>query len=136
MKVVLDTNILFVALSSKTPYHLIWQKLIEGAYTICVTTDILSEYEEKLQQRFRPGVSDYVMDFFMRSPDVVFTNVYYYWNLIKDDFDDNKFVDCAVSSNSDFIVTNDKHFRVLADIPFPSVKVISADDFLALLRGL
>ncbi len=71
----------------------------------------------------------------MRSPDVVFVSNYFFWNLITVDPDDNKFVDCAISANANFIVTNDKHFKVLKKIPFPSMTVISADDFVELLTG-
>ncbi|GEM_PF-3252372 len=38
--------------------------------------------------------------------------------------------DCAIAANAQVLVTNDKHFKVLKDIEFPSVKVISADEFL------
>ena len=93
------------------------------------------QYEEKLQERFRPGVSENTMGFIMRSPDVIFISNYYFWNLIAVDPDDNKFVDCAISANANFIVTDDKHFRVLKEIPFPSIPVISADDFVEILTG-
>ncbi len=43
--------------------------------------------------------------------------------------DDNKFVDCAIAANAHFIVTEDKHFKILSEIPFPKVNVISAKDF-------
>jgi uncharacterized protein len=135
MRVVLDTNVLFSAVSSLTEYHPIWQELQLGTYELSVTTDILNEYEEKLQERFRPSVSVNVMEFVSSSPDVVFINNYYFWNLITADPDDNKFVDCAISANADFIVTDDKHFRVLKEIHFPSVTVISSDDFVEILTG-
>lgn len=67
------------------------------------------------------------------SPDVLYISKYFFWNLITSDPDDNKFVDCAVAANADFIVTNDRHFKVLKKIPFPAVRVISADDFLEIL---
>jgi predicted nucleic acid-binding protein len=54
--------------------------------------------------------------------------------LIYVDEDDNKFVDCAVAANADFILTSDKHFRVLKDIPFPKVKVISLEEFEKLIK--
>lgn len=135
MKVVLDTNVLFSALSSLTDYYPIWQALQSGRYELCVSTDILNEYEEKLQERFRPGVSDNALQFIMQSPDVIFVSNYFFWKLITVDPDDNKFVDCAITANADFIVTDDKHFRVLKDIPFPSVPVISAADFVEILTG-
>lgn len=40
------------------------------------------------------------------------------------DPDDNKFVDCAIASNAHFLVSQDKHFKVLAEIPFPKVNVL------------
>lgn len=43
--------------------------------------------------------------------------------------DDNKFVDGAIAGNAQFIVTDDKHYNVLKDIPFPLVKVIKTEAF-------
>jgi len=45
-------------------------------------------------------------------------------------------VDCAIAGIADFIVTDDRHFKVLKKIPFPKVKVISADDFVEILTGV
>ncbi|MFK7798367.1 MAG: putative toxin-antitoxin system toxin component, PIN family [Aureispira sp.] len=62
--------------------------------------------------------------------------VYYRWLLIQDDPDDNKFVDGAVAGNVRFVVSNDKHFKILKEIHFPSVEVIKVDDFLAELKKI
>ncbi len=102
-------------------------------FQLCITTDILNEYAEKLAEKFRPEVGDNVMKAIENSPDIVYVHKYYFWNLITVDPDDNKFVDCAVSANADFICTEDKHFNVLAQTPFPVVDVISANEFLARL---
>ena len=59
----------------------------------------------------------------------------YRFTLIVDDPDDDKFVDCYVASNANFLVTNDKHFNVLANIPFPPINVINIDDFLEILSS-
>ncbi len=45
------------------------------------------------------------------------------------DPDDNKFVDCAIIANADYIVSDDSHFKVLKDIPFPVVRVLSLEQF-------
>ncbi len=74
------------------------------------------------------------MEFITQSPDVVFVSNYFNWNFITEDPDDNKFVDCAISANADFIITEDKHFRILKEIKFPSVTVLSAKEFVELLR--
>ena len=48
-----------------------------------------------------------------------------HFNLITADLDDNKFVDCAISANAHYIVTNDHHYDVLKSINFPNVNVIA-----------
>ena len=45
------------------------------------------------------------------------------------DEDDNKFIDCAVAANADFIISNDKDLRRLNPIEFPPMKIISSDEF-------
>jgi len=55
---------------------------------------------------------------------------YFHFNLISVDPDDNKFVDCAIIANADYIVSQDAHFNVLKTINFPKVNVIRIEDFL------
>ena len=52
-----------------------------------------------------------------------------YINLITVDPDDNKFVDCAISANAHYIVTNDHHYDVLKDIDFPKVNIVNIQQF-------
>ncbi len=58
----------------------------------------------------------------------------YRFTLIVDDPDDDKFVDCAVAGNADFIVSHDKHYNVLKNIPFPKVNVIKIPEFKEILE--
>lgn len=62
--------------------------------------------------------------------------MYYNWNLITVDPDDNKFTDAYIAANADYLVTNDAHFNEAKKIPFPSVNIISADEFLEVLKEL
>jgi predicted nucleic acid-binding protein len=64
------------------------------------------------------------------------TQIYFRWNIIQADPDDNKFVDCAVSARVRFVVTNDNHFKELKTIDFPPVEVIDADEFLEELKKI
>ncbi|WP_428352915.1 putative toxin-antitoxin system toxin component, PIN family [Methyloprofundus sp.] len=128
-KIILDTNVLLVSISSKSPYHCIFEKLINGTYDLGVTTEILMEYEEVIERKFNSEVAKDVIRTLLTLPNVEKINVYYNWNLIEADSDDNKFVDCAVSANATGIVTQDKHFNVLRDIEYPIVNLISIADF-------
>lgn len=51
----------------------------------------------------------------------------------KKNADDNKFVDCAIAGNVDYLVTNDRHFRILSEIDCPKITVISIDEFVEIL---
>jgi len=136
MKVVLGTNALFVSISRRPPHHPIFQAFEEKRYELLVTTDILLEYEEVIGEEMSVTLADNVVKGIREASNVWHIHKYYFWNLITFDPDDNKFVDCAVAGAADFIVTDDRHFRVLKKIPFPKVKVISADDFVELLTGV
>ncbi len=68
-------------------------------------------------------------------PNVTKSDVYYNWALLRDDPDDDKFVDCAIAANANYIVTNDRHFDVLKQIAFPVVNVVNITQFQSLLSG-
>jgi putative PIN family toxin of toxin-antitoxin system len=133
MKIVLDSNILLVAIGRRSRFRPIWDAFIEGRYQLIISDEITYEYEELLQRQSAPGVAEIVMEIFIESPDVIFQHIYYNWNAIKSDPDDNKFFDVAIAANADYLVTNDAHFNVINESSFPSVKIISADIFLDLL---
>lgn len=64
---------------------------------------------------------------------IEFIDVFYHWNIIRSDFEDNKFVDCAIAGNADFIVTDNKHFEELLKVDFPKVNTIITEEFLKLI---
>jgi uncharacterized protein len=95
MKVVLDSNVLLVIVGKRSGYRPIWDGFIGGKYQLILSDEVIYEYEEILQQLSAPGASETVMEIFIESPDVVFQHVYYNWNAIKNDPDDNKFFDMS-----------------------------------------
>jgi uncharacterized protein len=133
MKVVLDTNILLVSISRKSPHHWVFQNLINGVYRLCVTTDILSEYSEKIEEHMGREVSEATLHALMELPNVEKIETYFKWDLIKD-ADDNKFCDCMVAAGADYLVTQDKDFNILSKIPFPRIKIIGLLDFKSKLK--
>ena len=129
MRIVLDTNILLVSVSPKSNYHWVFQKFLTEEYTLCVTTDILQEYEEIIGNHMGEEIANYVLQILENAVNVEFVAKYFRWNLIENDPDDNKFVDCAIVSNAKYIVTQDKHFDILKSIEFPKVEVINIEIF-------
>jgi len=133
MKVVLDSNILLVAVGKRSSYRPIWNAFLAGKFKLIVSEDVVLEYEEILQQRSAPGVASLIMEIFIESPEVIYQKIYYLWNAIKNDPEDNKFFDIAVAANADYLVTNDAHFNVTRELKFPKVEIITAEEFLKIL---
>jgi len=131
-RVVLDTNVLLVSISDKSKLHWVFKNLIDNKYQLYVTTDILLEYSEILSFHINQQVSESVLGVFENLSNVNFITNYYRFNLLKDE-DDNKFVDCAIAANADFIVTHDNDFKTLNEISFPKVKIISSAEFKGIL---
>ena len=135
-RIVLDTNCLLQAISRRSRFYPIWREFVQGRYELCVTTEILDEYEEILSHYTSPVVGQMVVEAILRANNVVRVDAQFRFGLIESDPDDNKFVDCAIVANAEYIVSNDSHFDILKDIPFPRVLVLSAEDFLVELQGI
>lgn len=129
MRIVLDTNILVRAVSGRSINSFVFDKLFNQKYTLCVSTEILLEYEEILSRIYDKETAELVISALLLLPNVIRTEVYYNMRLIFADADDDKFVNCAFASNAHFIVTEDKHFKVLKKTPFPQIEVISYEKF-------
>jgi len=135
MKVVFDTNCLLAALSPNSPYRCLWDAFRRKEFVLCYSTEILQEYEELLLRFYSTTAAYLTLETLLKSSNVVQTIPYYKWNLISADWDDNKFVDCALNAGADFIVTNDKHFNVLKKIDFPKIKIIDIESFKKIISN-
>ena len=129
-RIVLDTNCLLPSISRRSRYYPVWERFICGEYDLCVTTEILAEYEEIVGRMTSPVVARLVVEAILRAPNTLRIEASFRFGLITEDPDDNKFVDCAIVANAECVVTNDSHFDVLATIPFPRVKVVDLGTFI------
>ncbi|MFN3488972.1 MAG: putative toxin-antitoxin system toxin component, PIN family [Emticicia sp.] len=134
MKVVIDTNVLWVSVSRRSASHWLFQAVLEGSLTLCVTTDILDEYAEIMSSKLGIEASEAVLSLFDNLPNIQLITRYYRWFAIKADADDDKFVDCAVAANAICSITEDKHFKVLKQLDFPKVKAMSINEFEGLYQ--
>ncbi len=136
MKIVMDTNILLVSIPKKSKYRPIFDGLLNGDYELVISNEILSEYVEIIEKKTNVTIANNIAEAILNLKNVTHKEPHFKWNLIEKDYDDNKYVDCAVIGNVDFIVTNDRHFNVLKDIPFPPLFIKSCDEFLTILEKL
>ncbi|MCF0060369.1 putative toxin-antitoxin system toxin component, PIN family [Dyadobacter chenwenxiniae] len=129
MKVVIDTNLLWVSISSRSSSHWIFQNILGGNLTLCVTNEILEEYAEIIDRKLGHAVSEAVLSTFDNLPNIEYVTRHFRWFAVKSDPDDDKFVDCCVASGAVCIVTEDNHFNVVKTLEFPKVLVMSLSEF-------
>lgn len=133
MNIVLDTNVLLVSLPTHSKYYPIYQALLNKRFDLFVSNEILTEYEEVFAQKLGTARTELKLQELLNLSNVHSIEPFYNWQLIEADPDDNKFCDCAVACETDFLVTNDRHYNILAQIPFPPITTIKAEDFLRLI---
>ncbi len=129
MKVVIDTNVFVSSLSSKALFYWLIDAIIDQKIELCLTNEIILEYEEVLKRKYDLFTANNFLASLKQATNVHLIDIYFAFNLIQADPDDDKFVDCATASNADWLITNDKHFNVLKTIDFPTVNIIRIEEF-------
>lgn len=135
INIVLDTNCLIASLSKRGNYFNVWRALHSGKYILCVSNEILGEYEEIISRKANALIASNVIQTLVNSPYVSLIDPHYHFHLIHADKDDNKFVDCAIAAGADYLVSNDAHFKVLSAVSFPKLFVIDLLAFSDLLQN-
>lgn len=128
--VVIDTNCLLQIISRKSPYRPIWDAFLSGRYQLCVSNEILDEYQEVMEQQITPTVAENVVLLILNKKNTLFVDPHFRMGLITADPDDNKFVDCAFAAGADYLVSEDSHFEVLRTTPFPQLNLVTLDEFM------
>jgi len=100
---------------------------------MAVTSDIILEYEEVLQLKYGIKTATSFIKLLRELPNVHLFYPFYKWQLITADLDDNKYCDCAIAGQATYIVTEDRHFDALKNVPFPQLAAVSIDQFLEIL---
>jgi uncharacterized protein len=127
-RVVADTNIYVSAMMfAGLPGSLLDLGLLQ-AFTLVISPPLLDELEDKLRVKFGvtaedaatiraklEGVADVV------APDFVL-------DVVKDDPDDNRVLECAVAGKADYIVSGDRHLLKLK--AHAGIPILTARQFL------
>lgn len=69
---------------------------------VCVSTEILNEYEEIFAQHISDEVASIVVESILRAPNVVRVDASYRFHLIEAEPGDNKFAGCAIVANAEY----------------------------------
>ena len=136
MRVVIDTNCLLASIPPRSIHYWLYQSFENEEFEWVVSNEILTEYEEKIVERYSKKAADVVLTLLTIAPNTTFSEPYYNWQLIESDADDNKFADLAIATNADYLVTNDSDFNILKRTTFPKVIVVSLNEFRSIMENL
>ena len=134
-RIVIDTNCLLAILPSRSPYHKVWTEFLAERIEICISNDVLTEYEEILSEKTSPFFAETIIKTLLNKKNLIRISPVWRFNLIIQDPDDNKFVDCAICGQAEYLVSNDKHFQILSMVAFPSVNVVRIQKFVEQLNN-
>ena len=87
-----------------------------------IRNEVITDYEEVIARFTNEIIASNVSELLLIRPNTEKFEIYYNWSLIVKDYDDNKFVDLAIASNSDYIVTNDSHLKFLTKLISPKLR--------------
>ena len=128
MKVTVDTNFLISATQwDYSVAHKLLKKLILLDVTIFTTQDILDEAVEVLERDFKysKNEAENIIEKMLLFAKLIEPKQKV--DVIKDDPDDNKVIECAVESSSDYILTYDGHLLKLKG--YKGIKIVTPEEF-------
>ncbi|MFA4828480.1 MAG: putative toxin-antitoxin system toxin component, PIN family [Thermodesulfovibrionales bacterium] len=133
MKVVIDTNIFVSSFFGGNPKKIIdlWKK---EKITLCLSNAVLDEYIDVLQ---RIGLKDEheleeLLSLFSRGFNILFTAKTPKIKIVKNDPDDDKFIECAVALKADVVITGDGDFHDIKE--YMGIRILTPQQFLERYR--
>ncbi len=131
LKIVIDTNVFISSFFGGVPKEIInlWKK---GEIVLCLSQEIIEEYLEVLN---RLGLKDKkeianLTRLFAEGYNSIFTTKTPNLNVVKDDPDDNKFLECAVALGSKIVISGDKHLKDIKK--YIDIEIMSPKEFIGL----
>ena len=133
MKVTLDTNVFISGSFWVGDSYSILYLIDEGKVELVLSESIIQEYYETLQDE---EIKEKIIDKKIVMLDIVektiavatIVNPTMYFNVVPQDPDDNKILECAVEGKVDYIISQDNHLLKLKT--FKNIPIITPKAFL------
>ncbi len=117
MIVCIDTNVLVQLFGQNQTGRPIRDALLHGQMNLAISNEVLLEYEETITRLSGPArwqqIEQFLAMLYQLHSNILFIEPQFRFGVITADPDDNKFVDCAITAQADYIITADGHFRAL-----------------------
>ena len=129
MRVILDTNVFISGIFFSGPPSKILKAYADQKFQLVLSQQILDEYQrvsEDISSKF-PSI-DLAPIIELITVHGLFIDTHGYTLPVCEDPDDNKFIECAVASNCEIIISGDKHLLKLSE--FRGIAILNPRDFV------
>ena len=129
LKVVLDTNVLISAILFGGKPRQILERAIRGEIRLCLSEPILEELKGVLQRSkfdYSPEMIQFILTGLTGIAD--FVNPSETINVVLEDPDDNRILECAVEAGTNYVITGDFHLLKLSR--YRNIGVVNVVGFL------
>jgi putative PIN family toxin of toxin-antitoxin system len=135
-KIILDTNVIVSALISRSaPTQIVYECVLEQAVMLCLSDEIMEEYVEVLGRGKFSKVQG-----FRQNADVVLSKIrqgarFYEPRTAVEllrDVDDNKFLELALASSADFLITGNTQDFTITE--FEYTRIVTPREYWDLYR--
>jgi len=132
LRIVLDTNIFISAALLGRVCEEIIKFCRFGKVDVFISRDIIREIEDKLRSKFLWNNNQIriFIDSILEFCHLIEVNEKIIF--VKDDPDDDKILECAVTAKCDYIISGDRHLIKLG--AYKNIKILRPADFLFLIR--
>jgi len=131
LRVVLDTNVYISAILFGGKCEEILKLANLGLFEIVISKKIIDEIKSVLMEKFYwpdKQIAE-AIKYIKETTSIV--NPEISLTIVKEDYADNKIIECAVASNATYIVTGDRH-HLLPIKEYEGIKIVSPMEFLRL----
>jgi putative PIN family toxin of toxin-antitoxin system len=129
IRVVIDTDVFVSSFFGGNPKRVIdlWK---DAEIILCISKDILDEYIDVLQRvglKEESGIGE-LLSLFAKGFNILFTTKTPKIDAVKDDPEDDKFIECAVALKAEAIVTGDRALKSIGE--YMGIKILTPREFL------
>jgi putative PIN family toxin of toxin-antitoxin system len=133
-RAVLDTNVLVsVTLSKGAPYEVL-QHAEDGDFVSVTSPSIIHETRDVLTRDkipFSESQVDTFIEKILSDSEVIAPEIGL--DVVEDDPDDNKIIECAVAGDAEYIISGDSHLLDIGE--YDGIMILQPDEFLNRLEG-
>jgi len=136
MKVTLDTNILISSTFWDGDSNKILNKVENNKIELILSEELIKEFTKVLNyEEIKNKIRDKSLEMNRTVEKIISLSKIVApltkFDIVSEDHDDNKIIECAVEGNVNYIITNDNHLLKLKE--FQEIKIITPVEFLKII---